>query len=256
MSKVLRDLRSMDKSVGPGSDAPSDAQLAGPRPRHVRSFAIRRGHVTQRQRRAYEELFPSIAVPYGVEVVKASTLYGSGAPLVLEIGFGMGETTAAIARQHPEINFLGIEVYVAGIGSLAWRVHEANLKNVRIIEHDAVEVVRDMIAPASLQGIHVFFPDPWPKPRHHKRRLIVQPFVGTLVDRLRPGGYLHCATDWEHYAVQMLEVLSQEPLLRNLHDGYADQPRNPCCERPTTKFHARGTRLGHRVWDLVLERRP
>lgn len=246
----------MDESLRPGADPAPDAQFVGPRARHVRSFALRRGHLTQRQRRAYKEYFPLIAVPYAVEIIKAPMLYGRGAPLVLEIGFGMGETTAAIAQQHPEIDFLGIEVYVAGIGALAWRVRETDLKNVRIIEHDAVEVVRDMIAPDSVQGIHVFFPDPWPKARHHKRRLIAQPFVGSLVERLRPGGYLHCATDWEHYAAQMLEVLSQEPRLRNLHAGYAHQPRNPCCERPTTKFHARGMHLGHKVWDLVFERRP
>jgi len=244
----------MNESLGSASNPPSNTAFVGPRERHVRSFAIRRGHVTQRQRRAYEELFPLIAVPYDVQPIDACSLYGRDAPLVLEIGFGMGETTAAIAQQHPEINFLGIEVYVAGIGALAWRVHGAQLTNVRIVEHDAVEVVRDMIAPKSLQGIHVFFPDPWPKARHHKRRLIAQPFVGVLVDRLCPGGYLHCCTDWEQYAVQMLEVLSLEPRLRNLHAGYAHEPRNPLCERPTTKFHARGARLGHNVWDLVLER--
>jgi len=246
----------MDEAFGLLSEPAPNRNLVGPQPRHVRSFAIRRGHVTQRQRRAYEDFFPSFAVPYSLEVINARRLYGRDAPLVLEIGFGMGETTAAIAQRHPEIDFLGIEVYVAGIGALAWRVHEANLKNVRIIERDAVEVVRDMIAPGSLDGIHVFFPDPWPKARHHKRRLIAQPFVGALVDRLRPGGYLHCATDWEHYATQMLEVLSQEPRLRNLHVGFAQPPRNPFCERPKTKFHARGAQLGHRVWDLVLERRP
>jgi len=246
----------MGESISSGVNPPPSHQFVGPHARQVRSFAIRRGHVTKRQRQAYEELFPLIAVPYGTKAIQPRTLYGRNAPLVLEIGFGMGETTAAIAQQHPEINFLGIEVYVAGIGALAWRVHDANLTNVRIVEHDAVEVLRDMIAPASLQGIHVFFPDPWPKARHHKRRLIAQPFASILVDRLCPGGYLHCSTDWEQYAVQMLEVFSQEPRLRNLHSGYAQQPRNPCCERPTTKFHARGARLGLRVWDLVFERRP
>jgi tRNA (guanine-N7-)-methyltransferase len=246
----------MDESIGSAVNPPLNHQFVGPHARHVRSFAIRRGHVTKRQRQAYEELFPLIAVPYGTEPIEPRTLYGRSAPLVLEIGFGMGETTVAIAQQHPEIDFLGIEVYVAGIGALTWRVHEAKLTNVRIVHHDAVEVLRDMIAPASVQGIHVFFPDPWPKARHHKRRLIAQPFARILVDRLRPGGYLHCSTDWEPYAVQMLEVFSQEPRLRNLHSGYAHLPRNPCCERPTTKFHARGSRLGLKVWDLVFERRP
>ncbi len=256
LNQARVDFCSRGNSLGSVGDPPLDAQFVGPRARHIRSFAIRRGHVTVRQRRGYTELFPMIAVPYRAEVITAPRLYGRDAPLVLEIGFGMGEATAAIAQQHPEIDFLGVEVYVAGIGALARRVHEANLKNVRIIEHDAVEVVRDMIAPSSLQGIHVFFPDPWPKVRHHKRRLIAQPFIGMLVERLQPGGYLHCSTDWENYAVQMLQALSQEKRLRNLHADYAPQARNPCCERPTTKFHARGTLLGHRVWDLVLERPP
>ncbi len=216
---------------------------------------MRRGHVTQAQRRAYEELLPAIAVPFGPAQLDRQALFGRGGPLIFEIGFGMGETTAEIAQQHPQIDFLGAEVFVAGIGALARRVHERGLRNVRVIEHDAVEVVRCMLAPESLDGIHIFFPDPWPKARHHKRRLIAQPFLGELAERLRPGGYLHCATDWEDYARQMLEVLAQEPRLVNLHAGYAQGPRNPCCERPTTKFHARGERLGHGVWDLVFTRR-
>ena len=244
----------MDEASHCADTAPAETQLVGPPARHIRSFAMRRGHVTQAQRRAYEELLPAIAVPFGTEPVDPRALFGRDAPLVLEIGFGMGETTAAIAHQHPDIDFLCVEVFVAGIGALARRAHEAGLGNVRVIEHDAVEVVHAMIAPASLHGIHVFFPDPWPKARHHKRRLIAQPFVGALAERLVPGGFLHCATDWQNYAEQMLEVLSQEPRLRNLHAGYAPQARNPRSERPTTKFHARGQRLGHGVWDLVFER--
>lgn len=230
------------------------AGLTGPLPRHIRSFAMRRGHVTAAQRRAYDELVPSLAIAFGAEPIDPAAVFGRSAPLALEIGFGMGETTAAIAHAHPEIDFLGVEVFVAGIGALARRVHDAGLKNVRIIEHDAVEVVRAMIAPASLHGAHIFFPDPWPKARHHKRRLIAQPFVGLLAERLRAGGTLHCATDWQDYAEQMLDVLSHEPRLRNLHAGYAPRPASPWCERPTTKFHARGARLGHGVWDLVFER--
>jgi len=226
-----------------------------PAKRHIRSFAMRRGHVTAAQRRAYAELVPGLCVPYGRQVLDTSTEFGREAPVVLEIGFGMGETTARIAAQRPDIDFLGVEVFVAGIGALARRVHEAGLRNVRIIEHDAVEVVRDMIAPASLHGVHIFFPDPWPKARHHKRRLVAQPFIGELAERLRPGATLHCATDWENYAEQMLAVLSAEPRLRNQHAGYAPGPASPVCERPQTKFHARGERLGHGVWDLVFERR-
>jgi tRNA (guanine-N7-)-methyltransferase len=234
----------------------SGTEAAGPPQRHIRSFAMRRGHVTQGQRRAYEELLPAYALPYRDAPIDARAVFGRDAPIVLEIGFGMGETTAAIAARHPELDFLGVEVFVAGIGALARRAHDAGLTNLRIVAHDAVEVVREMVAPGTLAGIHVFFPDPWPKARHHKRRLIAQPFAGALAARLRPGGYLHCATDWEPYAMQMLEVLGGEPRLRNLHAGFAPQARSPRCERPTTKFHARGERLGHGVWDLVFERAP
>jgi tRNA (guanine-N7-)-methyltransferase len=229
---------------------------AGPHPRHIRSFAMRRGHVTAAQRRAYEQLAPGLLLDFAPAALDRDAVFGRRAPLVLEIGFGMGETTAAIARAHPEIDFLAVEVFVAGIGALARRIDEAGLRNVRMIEHDAVEVVRSMIAPASLHAVHVFFPDPWPKARHRKRRLIAQPFAGLLSQRLQAGGTLHCATDWQDYAEQMLEVLSGEAQLRNLHPGFAPQPRSPWCERPTTKFHARGTRLGHGVWDLVFERLP
>ena len=223
--------------------------------RHIRSFVMRRGHITAAQRRGVEELLPSIAIPYRPEPLDLAAAFGRQAPVVLEIGFGMGETTAAIAQAHPECDFLGIEVFVAGIGALAQRVHQLGLTNLRIIQHDAVEVVRSMIAPATLSAAHIFFPDPWPKARHHKRRLVAQPFLGELAERLQLGGTLHCATDWQHYAEQMLAVLSEEPRLRNLHAGYAPAPRSPWCERPTTKFHARGNRLGHGVRDLVFERR-
>jgi tRNA (guanine-N7-)-methyltransferase len=230
-------------------------EIAGPQHRHIRSFALRRGHVTNAQRRAYEQVFPRLAVPYATAALDLAAAFGRSAPTVLEIGFGMGETTAAIAQARPDVNFLCVEVFVAGIGALARRVDELGLTNIRIVQHDAVEVVRDMLAPDALAGVHVFFPDPWPKARHHKRRLIAQPFVGRLASRVAPGGYLHCATDWQHYADQMLEVLSAEPQLANLHAGFAPAPRNPLAERPTTKFHARGERLGHRVWDLVFIRR-
>jgi tRNA (guanine-N7-)-methyltransferase len=243
------------QSENPQPAVEQRAAETGPQPRHVRSFALRRGHVTNAQRRAYEELFPRAAVAYRREELDLHAAFGRQAPTVLEIGFGMGETTAAIARARPDVNFLAIEVFVAGIGALARRIDELALGNVRIIQHDAIEVVRDMLAPASLSGVHVFFPDPWPKTRHHKRRLIAQPFVGQLADRIAPGGYLHCATDWEHYAAQMLEVLGGEPRLANLHPDFAPRPENPLAQRPTTRFHARGERLGHAVWDLVFVRR-
>jgi len=226
----------------------------GPPLRRVRSFALRRGHVTNAQRRAYEDLFPRVAIDYTPRGLDLVSSFGRRAPTVLEIGFGMGETTAAIARDRPDVDFLAIEVFVAGIGALARRIDEMSLGNLRIVEHDALEVVRDMLAPGSLAGVHVFFPDPWPKARHHKRRLIAQPFVGMLAERIGAGGYVHCATDWQHYAEQMLDVLSGEPRLRNLHAGFAPEPRNPLAERPTTRFHARGEKLGHAVWDLVFQR--
>ena len=232
-----------------------DQPPAGPPHRHIRSFALRRGHVTQGQRRAFEELLPRYGVPYRAAPLDFAELYGRAAPTVLEIGFGMGETTAAIAAARPDVNFLGVEVFTAGIGALLKRIAEQQLANLRIVQHDAVEVVRDMIAPDSLAGVHVYFPDPWHKKRHHKRRLIAQPFVGQLASRLVRGGYLHCATDWENYGLQMMDVLSAEPLLVNAHAGWAPSTANPLAERPTTKFHARGQRLGHGTWDLIFLRR-
>lgn len=229
---------------------------------HIRSFSGRRGHFTAGQRLAYETLRERWCLPYRGEPIDAQAVFGREAPLVVEIGFGMGETTAQIAAADPERDFLGIEVYPAGVGSLLARIEAAGLRNLRIVQHDAVEVIRDMIAPGMLAGVHVYFPDPWPKKRHHKRRLIQPPFVALLASRLAPGGYLHCATDWEHYAVQMLDVLSREPLLANSAGetevsetaaqcrGFA--PRPPW--RPLTKFESRGLRLGHGVWDLLFAR--
>ena len=238
------------------SDATDPApEPAGPPYRHIRSFAMRRGHITQGQRRAVEQWFAAFGVPYAPQPLDFGQVFGRRAPVVLEIGFGMGETTAAIAQSRPDVDFLGIEVFTAGVGALLKRIDELALANVRIVHHDAVEVVRDMIPPDALAGVHIYFPDPWQKKRHHKRRLVAQPFIGLLASRIAPGGYLHCATDWQHYAQQMLEVLSAEPLLANLHDGYAPAPDNPLASRPTTKFHARGERLGHGVWDLVFVRR-
>jgi tRNA (guanine-N7-)-methyltransferase len=222
---------------------------------HIRSFALRRGRATQAQRRAQAEILPRLAIAYRPALLDLDAAFGRHAPTVLEIGFGMGETTAAIAQARPDLNFLGVEVFAAGVGALARRVDQLALANVRIVQHDAVEVVRDMIAADVLAGVQVFFPDPWPKARHHKRRLIGPPFVALLAGRLAPGGYLHCATDWQHYAEQMLAVLSAEPRLTNLHEGYAPAPTTPLATRPTTKFHARGERLGHGVWDLVFVRR-
>ncbi len=230
---------------------------------HIRSFSGRRGHFTAGQRLACETLRERWCLPYRKEAVDATAVFGRDAPLVVEIGFGMGETTARIAAADPARDFLGIEVYPAGVGSLLARIEAAGLRNLRIVQHDAVEVIRDMIAPGTLAGVHVWFPDPWPKKRHHKRRLIQPPFVALLASRLAPGGYLHCATDWDPYAMQMLDVLSHEPLLANGVSetavgetavqcrGFAPRP----AWRPLTKFESRGLGLGHAVRDLLFLRR-
>ena len=203
------------------------------------------------QIRALETLAPLYTLPYRAAALDTAAAFGRDAPVVLEIGFGMGDATATIAQTLPELNFLGVEVHPPGVGALLKHIDERGLKNVRIIQHDAVEVLADMIAPASLHGVHIFFPDPWHKKRHNKRRLIQPPFVASLVTRLAPGGYLHCATDWEPYAQQMLEVLRAEPTLVNTADGYAPRPDY----RPLTKFENRGIKLGHGVWDLVFRRK-
>lgn len=232
-------------------------QLERLKNRHIRSFVLRRGHISMAQKRALEELLPRYKIEYSKNQLDYTQVFHNDNDVVLEIGCGMGETTAAIAQATPQVNFLGCEVFVAGVGALAKRLDEMNLQNVRIIQHDAVEIVRDMIPENSLAGIHIYFPDPWRKARHHKRRLVAQPFIHTLVSHLRPGGYIHCATDWENYAEQMLEVLEGEPLLENLHGqgNFSPVMGNPLCQRPCTKFQARGERLGHGIWDLVYLRK-
>jgi len=218
---------------------------------HIRSFVLRQGRVSNAQQRYYETMMPRVGIPYRPEPLDLAAAFERAAPRVLEIGFGMGETTAAIAAARPEHDFLGIEVHTPGVGSLLKLIAERELANVLVIQHDAVEVVRDMIAPGALAGIHVFFPDPWPKKRQQKRRLIQSDFVALLASRLAPGGYLHCATDWEEYAQQMLAVLGAEPQLANTAADFAPRPGY----RPLTKFEQRGLRLGHGVWDVVFTKR-
>lgn len=218
---------------------------------HIRSFVLRQGRVSNAQQRYYDEGMPHWGIPYAAAPLDFAAVFGRSAPTILEIGCGMGETTATIAAAHPENDYLGIEVHAPGVGSLLKEIATRALGNLRVIRHDAVEVLRDMIPHGALVGIHVYFPDPWPKKRHHKRRLIQPPFVHELALRLVPGGYLHCATDWEDYARQMLEVLSAEPLLANTAAGFAPRP----AWRPQTKFETRGLRLGHGVWDVLFTRR-
>lgn len=238
----------------PAELAPPVAESAKPaRPgTHIRSFINRRGHITLSQKEALETLAGAWCLPYAARRLSFAQVFGREAPTILEIGFGMGETTEKIALAQPERNFLGVEVFNAGVGAMLRRIENSGLRNVRIIQHDAVEVVRDMIPPDSLAGVHIYFPDPWPKKRHHKRRLIQPPFVQLLASRIAPGGYLHCATDWQPYAEQMLEVLGGEPQLANTCQGYAERP----AWRPQTKFETRGLRLGHGVWDLIFARVP
>ena len=218
--------------------------------RPIRSYVLRQGRVSKAQRRAYDALLPAFGIPFAREVVDLDAAFGRRAPRILEIGFGMGETTAAIAADRPGNDYLGIEVHTPGIGSLLKQIDERGLTNVRVIQHDAVEVLQYMIAPESLDGVHIFFPDPWPKKRHHKRRLIQPPLVRLLAERMKPGAYLHVATDWEEYAQHVLAVLAGEPALRNTAQAYAARPEY----RPLTKFERRGLQLGHRVWDIVFQR--
>ncbi len=220
-------------------------------PRTIRSFVRRAGRTTIGQARAFETLGPRFLVPYQPQPLDLAAAFGRDAPTILEIGFGMGEATAHIAALMPEKDFLCCEVHEPGVGALLKRIGEGALGNLRIVQHDAVEVLEHMLAPDSLDGVHIFFPDPWHKLRHNKRRLVQPPLVAKLAGRLRSGGYLHCATDWEPYAQQMLQVLGGEPLLRNTAEGFAPRP----AYRPLTKFENRGLKLGHGVWDLVFEKR-
>lgn len=239
--------QSVEKALSEDRENVYTAGRAG----HIRSFVLRQGRVSNAQQRYYDEMMAKVGVPYAAAPLDLDAVFGRRAPHILEIGFGMGETSATIAEANPQNDYIGVEVHTPGVGSLCKLISEKNLSNQRIIQHDAVEVLRDMIVPGSLDGVHIFFPDPWPKARHHKRRLIQPPLVATLASRLKPGGYIHCATDWENYAVQMLEVLSGEPQLQNTAEGYAPRPDY----RPLTKFEQRGLRLGHGVWDLVFRKR-
>jgi tRNA (guanine-N7-)-methyltransferase len=227
--------------------------------RHIRSYVLRQGRVSPAQQRAVETLLPRYGIPYATQPLNLNQAFGRDAPKILEIGFGMGDSTATIALAHPENDYLALEVHTPGVGNLLKLIDAQQIRNIRIIQHDAVEVLRDMIGDATLDGVHIFFPDPWHKARHNKRRLIQAPFVAQLVQKLKPacpelgrrGGYIHVATDWQDYAEQVLAVLSAEPLLENNAADYAPRP----AYRPLTKFEQRGIRLGHGVWDLVFRRK-
>jgi len=229
-----------------------DEPLDAPHTRAIRSYVLRAGRMGPGQQRALDELGPRFVLPFAAQPLDFARTFGRQAPVVLEIGFGMGDATARVAASMPDIDFIGIEVHLPGVGALLKRIAEAGLTNLRLVRHDAVEVLAQMIPADALAGVHLWFPDPWHKKRHHKRRLVQPGFVGQLVDHLEPGGYLHCATDWQPYAEQMLQVLSAEPRLRNTAEAYAPRP----AWRPRTKFEARGLKLGHGVWDLLFRRGP
>lgn len=216
--------------------------------RRIRSFVLRQGRLTKGQERALETGWPAFGLDYAPQVLDlAQTFQRASSPKVLEIGFGMGESTAKIAQTLPERDFLAVEVHTPGVGSLLKLIQEQAIGNIRIVQHDAVEVLQNMLPEQSLDGVHIFFPDPWHKKRHHKRRLIQAEFVKLLCSRLKVGAYIHVATDWQEYAEWVLEVLRAEPLLKNTAEEYAEKPSY----RPLTKFENRGIKLGHGVWDLV-----
>jgi len=217
----------------------------------IRSYVLRQGRVSNAQRRAHDTLLPRFGIAFRETPLDLDALFGRRAPRILEIGCGMGETTVAIAAAHPECDYIGIEVHTPGVGSLLKQIDEAGLSNVSVIQHDAVAVMETMIPPGSLDGLHIFFPDPWPKKRQQKRRLIQSPFIALAVSRLKPGAYLHAATDWQEYAEQILAVFSADPSLVNTATGYAEKP----AYRPQTKFETRGLKLGHGVWDIVFRRK-
>jgi tRNA (guanine-N7-)-methyltransferase len=215
--------------------------------RPIRSYVLRQGRTTPAQQRALDDLNPRFGLPFTAQPLSAASIFGRQAPLVLEIGSGMGETTAAIAAAHPDADFIAVEVHGPGVGSLLNRIASLELKNLRIIRHDAVDVLEKMIPDGALAAIHLFFPDPWPKKRHHKRRLVQPAFAALAARKLAPGGTLHAATDWPDYADHMAAVLGAEALLVPAEAGFA--------HRPATKFEARGRRLGHPIRDLYFRRR-
>lgn len=217
--------------------------------RGIKSYILRAGRLSNRQRQGLDLWLKNYeltvhGIPWDLEKEFART-----APTVVEIGFGMGGSLLSMAKNNPELNYIGIEVHRAGVGSLAADLHEEQLSNVRVVAHDAVEVFRTQFLDNTLTGVQIFFPDPWHKKRHHKRRLIQTEFIQLLVKKMKPGGFIHCATDWQEYAEHMLEVLSAEPALYNTEkdEGYSPRPSS----RPLTKFEQRGERLGHGVWDLI-----
>jgi tRNA (guanine-N7-)-methyltransferase len=230
---------------------PPAEETASNHQRRIRSFVLRQGRLTKGQERALETAWPQFGIECQAVSLDLNSIFGrTESKKILEIGFGMGDATAKIAQTLPESDFLAVEVHTPGVGSLLKLMQEGDIHNVRIVQHDAVEVLQNMLPDQSLDGVHIFFPDPWHKKRHHKRRLIQAEFMKLLCSKLRVGAYIHVATDWQEYAEWVLEVLSMEPLLKNIALDYAEKPSY----RPLTKFENRGIKLGHGVWDLVFNR--
>lgn len=234
------------------SQTPAIKVVEDPSERRIRSFVLRQGRLTKGQARALEEVFPKFGITYQPHLLDLKSVFGrEHSKKILEIGFGMGETTAKIANTLPDCDFLAAEVHTPGVGALLKLIDEQSLSNIRVIQHDVVEVLHNMIADSSLDGVHIFFPDPWHKKRHHKRRLIQAEFVKLICAKLKSGAYIHVATDWQEYAEWVLEVLSAESQLQNTAKDYAEKP----AYRPLTKFENRGIKLGHGVWDMVFTRK-
>ncbi|NVJ60746.1 MAG: tRNA (guanosine(46)-N7)-methyltransferase TrmB [Gammaproteobacteria bacterium] len=220
--------------------------------RQVRSFVLREGRMTKGQQRAMDEIFPTMGLEYKAEPIDFSSLFGNDKPVVLEIGFGMGKSLAEQARQNRDINYVGIEVHRPGVGACLLLAEEFELTNLRVINHDAVEVIDNMIAENSLHGVQIYFPDPWHKKKHHKRRIVQPDFINRVAKKVASKGFLHLATDWENYAEHMLEVMQQVSGWDNQSSSndYIERPDS----RPITKFEVRGQKLGHGVWDLMFQR--
>ena len=225
---------------------------AGQLMRRIRSFVRREGRLTKGQERALTQLWPVMGVEFSGDMLDLAALFGREAPVVLEIGFGMGASLVEMAQAAPEKNFIGIEVHRPGVGACLSAAEEAGVTNVRLFCHDAVEVLEQMIPEQSIDTLQLFFPDPWHKSRHHKRRIVQPAFVQMLRPRLKIDGLFHMATDWQNYAEHMLEVMQAAPGFANTSDfgDYVPRPDS----RPLTKFERRGHRLGHGVWDLVFKR--
>jgi tRNA (guanine-N7-)-methyltransferase len=217
--------------------------------RQVKSFVLRAGKITLGQQRALDTLLPEYGIRYACNLVDLDIIFGRNNPKIIEIGFGMGKSTIQMAVNNPDFDYLGIEVHPPGVGSLLMEIRQHQVSNLKVINYDAVKVIKDMIMDGTIHGFHIFFPDPWHKKRHNKRRIIQKEFIDVLCSKLKPGGYIHLATDWEDYAIWMLDILNSNSHLKNTSktNDYVPRPE----QRPETKFEKRGLNLGHGVWDLI-----